>query len=234
MKALIIEDDPEIVESVSLAFQILWPDVQVSSTHLGKKALELVESEAYNFALLDLGLIDINGFEVLKQIRCFSSIPIIILTVKADEADIITRLEWGADDYLVKPFGYLELMVRVRAIINVRRRLAEIPPLSFDQIEFDPSILMLKYGTHYTSLNTIEAIIINHLMRNMGQPATYVSLVEEVWGTYFPRSVKSLHVYIKSLRAKMGALIWRLTLKKNELEEWYLLDYTSNKDVVPL
>ena len=93
MKALIIEDDPEIVESISLALQIRWPETQIVSTHLGKKGIDLVESEAPDIIILDLGLPDISGFDVLKQVRSFSSVPIIILTVKADEADIVKGLE---------------------------------------------------------------------------------------------------------------------------------------------
>ena len=82
MKALIIEDDPEIVESISLALQIRWPETHIVSTHLGKKGVDLAESEAPDIIILDLGLPDISGFDVLKQVRSFSSAPIIILTVK--------------------------------------------------------------------------------------------------------------------------------------------------------
>jgi len=104
MKILIIEDDSEIVEVVSLAFQMRWPDVELIYTHLGEKGPELVESEHPDAVILDLGLPDINGFEVLKQIRGFSEVPVLILTVRGDEADIVKGLEWGADDYMIKPF----------------------------------------------------------------------------------------------------------------------------------
>ena len=86
VKALIIEDDPEIVESVSLAFRMLQPEAELATTHLGKKGIKLVGSEDPNIVILDLGLPDMSGFEVLKQIRLFSSVPIIILTVQVEEA----------------------------------------------------------------------------------------------------------------------------------------------------
>ena len=103
MKVLIIEDDREIIEAISLAFQIRWPEAKVVSTRLGEKGSELVESEAPDIVILDLGLPDMSGFDVLHRIRLFSDVPIIILTVRADEADVVKGLEWGADDYIVKP-----------------------------------------------------------------------------------------------------------------------------------
>ena len=84
MKALIIEDDPQIVEAISLAFRIRWPEAELVSSHLGTKGIELVRNDAPDIVILDLGLPDINGFEVLQQIRAFSSIPIIILTVSRE------------------------------------------------------------------------------------------------------------------------------------------------------
>jgi len=82
---------------------MLWPEVEVLSTHLGKKGIELAEVEAPDIIILDLGLPDTTGFDVLKKVRTFTSAPIIILTVKAEEVDIIKGLEWGADDYIVSP-----------------------------------------------------------------------------------------------------------------------------------
>ena len=118
MKVLIVEDDKEIVDAITLAFQIRWPEAKVVSTRLGRKGVELVESENPDIVILDLGLPDISGFEVLNQTRLFSHVPIIILTVRADEADVVKGLEWGADDYILKPFRQLELLARVKALIR--------------------------------------------------------------------------------------------------------------------
>ena len=89
MKVLIIEDDPETVETISLAIQIRWPGAEVVSSHLGENAAKLVESEAPDIVILDLGLPDINGFEVLKQIRQSFTTPVIILTVRVEDVDIV-------------------------------------------------------------------------------------------------------------------------------------------------
>ena len=101
MKVLLIEDDREIVDAISLAFKIRWPEATLISTRLGQKGVEFVESESPDIVILALGLPDINGFEVLQQIRLFSQVPTIILTVRSDEADIVKGLEWGADEQLV-------------------------------------------------------------------------------------------------------------------------------------
>jgi len=203
MKALIIEDDPEIVESVSLAFQMLWPGAELVCTHLGRKGMELAESEDPNIVILDLGLPDISGFEVLKQIRLFSSVPIIILTVKAEEADIVKGLEWGADDYIVKPCGQLQLLARMKARMSDRSHSDEGLPLSFGPLSFDPSTRQLLYAKKGINLTVIEARIVQHLMRRGGRVATYSSLAEEVWGEDYLGSLDSLRVHIRRLRGKL-------------------------------
>jgi len=205
VKALIIEDDPEIVESVSLAFRIRWPEARLVSTHLGRKGIELAESENPDIIILDLGLPDISGFEVLKQIRFFSSVSIIILTVKAEEADIVKGLEWGADDYIVKPCGQLELLARVKARIRDRDNFVDELPLSFGPLLFNPSTRQLLHGQKEINLTAIEAHIIHYLIRNGGRVATYPRLAEEVWGDDYPGSVDSLRVHIRRLREKLEA-----------------------------
>ena len=205
MKVLIIEDDREIVEVVSLAFQIRWPEVKLVSTHLGEKGVELVESENPDVVILDLGLVDISGFEVLKQIRLFSAIPVLILTVRSDEADIVKGLEWGADDYMVKPFRQLELLSRIRALTRRVSPLAKETPLVCGQLHFDPSTRQLFYGEREIGLTRTEGSILHHLMRNAGQVVTYSSLAESVWGEDYPDAVDSLRVYIRRLREKLEA-----------------------------
>ncbi|MBI3931308.1 MAG: response regulator transcription factor [Chloroflexi bacterium] len=203
MKVLIIEDDREIVEVVSLAFKIRWPEVKLVSTHLGERGVELVESENPDVIILDLGLVDISGFEVLQQIRLFSAIPILILTVRSDEADIVKGLEWGADDYMVKPFRQLELLSRIRALTRRASPAAKETLLVCGQLRFDPSTRQLFYGDREIGLTRSEASILQHLMRNAGQVVTYSSLAEAVWGEDYPDATESLRVYIRRLREKL-------------------------------
>ena len=203
MKALIIEDDPQIVESVSLALQLGWPEAQLVSTHLGKKGMELVESEDPNIIILDLGLPDISGFEVLKQTRLFSSIPIIVLTAKTEEASVVKGLEWGADDYIVKPCGQLQLLARIKARVRDRNNFGHESPVSFGPLCFDPTTHQLVNGRKEINLTAIEAHMIHYLMRNGGRVATYSRIAEEVWGDDYPGAIDSLRVHIRRLRQKL-------------------------------
>jgi len=203
VKVLIIEDDPEIVEAVSLTFQMRWPEPKLVSTRLGEEGLEMVESEAPDIVILDLGLPDVNGFEVLKQIRLFSAVPIIILTVMADEADIVKGLEYGADDYVVKPFRQLELLARVKNVMRRQGSLAEKPPLVCGQLHFDPSAGQLLYGEKEISLTATEGEILYHLIAKAGHVVTHSSLATAVWGEDYPGAANSLKVHIRRLREKL-------------------------------
>lgn len=204
MRVLIIEDDREIVEAISLAFQIRWPEAKVTSTRLGEKGVELVESQAPDIVILDLGLPDINGFEVLRQIRFFSQVPTIILTVRADEADIVKGLEWGADDYITKPFRQLEFLARVKALIR-RQSPADDEILVSGPLRLDATTGQLYHDGREIALTITESHILSHLMRNAGHVVTHSSLAEAVWGDDYPGAADSLKVHIRRLREKIEA-----------------------------
>ena len=202
MKVLLIEDDREIIDAISLAFQIRWPEATLVSTRLGEKGVELVENESPDIVILDLGLPDINGFEVLRQIRLFSQVPTIILTVRSDEADVVKGLEWGADDYIVKPFRQLELLARVKALIR-RQSGSEEESLSFGPLRLDPTTGHLRCNGKDIDLTVTETHIMSHLMRNGGRAVTHASLAEAVWGDDYPGATDSLKVHIRRLREKI-------------------------------
>lgn len=202
MKVLLIEDDKEIIDAISLAFRIRWPEADVVSTRLGQKGYELVESESPDIVILDLGLPDISGFEVLRQIRLFSKVPTIILTVRAEEADVVKGLEWGADDYIVKPFRQLEFLARVKALIR-RQAPSEEESLVYGPLRLDTIARQLYYGGKEINLTVTENHILSHLMRNAGRVVTHSSLAEAVWGDDYPGSADSLKVHIRRLREKI-------------------------------
>lgn len=203
MKVLVIEDNREIVEAISLAFQIRWPEVDFISTHLGEKGVAMVETEDPDIVILDLGLPDISGFDALKQIRLFSNIPVIILTVRAEEPDIVKGLEWGADDYIVKPFKQLELLARVKALMRRQASESDDEPIICGQLRFDPATLQLFLKDKEINLTRTEGQILQHLMKNCGHVVQYASLAETVWGEDYPGSSDSLKVYIRRLREKI-------------------------------
>lgn len=203
MKVLIIEDDPQIVEAINLAFQIRWPEAKVVMTARGEKGIDMVESEKPDVVILDLGLPDISGFEALKRIRLFSNVPILILTVMAEETDKVKGLEWGADDYVTKPFKQLELLARIKALLRRQSPRDEEQPIVCGPLTFNPTTYQLQNGGKEINLTRTEGLIIQHLMRNVGHVVTHTSLAEAVWGTDYPDAAQSLKVYIRRLREKL-------------------------------
>jgi two-component system KDP operon response regulator KdpE len=118
MKILLIEDNSQITEAISLCFELRLPEVSVISVIEGNRSAKIVRDESPDIVILDLNLPDIDGFTVLHDIRSFSNVPIIILSVNDDEIYKVKALELGADDYLVKPFSHVELLARVKAALR--------------------------------------------------------------------------------------------------------------------
>ena len=201
MKLLIIEDDQGIIEAISLAFQIRWSEAQIVSTHSGRRGIELVEEETPDIIILDLGLPDMNGFEVLKAIRQFSAIPVLIVTVRGDEADIIKGLEWGADDYIIKPFRQLELLARIKA--HIRRQSQPEGQIIIGPYKLNSEAGQFFKNGELINLTITESMILQQLMSNAGQVILRSNLIELVWGSDYPGANDSLKVHIRRLRTKI-------------------------------
>ena len=125
MKILIVDDDPDVVEAITLSFGLQWADALIVDAKDGKSALVAVAREAPDVVLLDIALPDMDGFEVLRRIRERSDVPVLMISARGEEIDKVRGLELGADDYVTKPFGYLELSARIRAVM---RRAQALPP----------------------------------------------------------------------------------------------------------
>jgi len=207
MKILVIEDDAEIIEAVSLAIEMRWPDSVLLSVEHGREGIELAESANPDVVILDLGLPDINGYEVLKRIRLFSSVPIIILTVKIEEADIVKGLELGADDYITKPFRQMELLSRIKALLRRKSDTEDTveSTVACGKLSYDPSTRDLYHNDINIKITPIEATILCMLMENEGRFVSYSALAEQVWGeNYTGRdAAENLKVYIRRLRQKL-------------------------------
>ena len=118
MRVLIVEDSTEIIDSVAQTIDLRWPEASLISTTMGETGIEMARSEQPDVIILDLGLPDVDGFQVLQKIRAFSDVPVIILTVRDEEIQKIKGLELGADDYIVKPFSPGEFLARVKAVLR--------------------------------------------------------------------------------------------------------------------
>ena len=208
MKILVIEDSPEIVDTLSLTFELRWPEATLISTDKGAEGIELAETESPDIIILDVNLPDIGGFEILKQIRLFSDVPIIILTVRGEEVDKVRGLETGADDYITKPFSPLDLLARVKATLRragMRHPEGEnIPPLVAGDLTINFFTREVFVGSQPVHLTPIEYRLLYSLVRNPGRTITHQGLRQQVWGSADYVQSSTVKKYIHQLRSKLG------------------------------
>lgn len=205
MKVLVVDDEPDVIKVISMSFRMQQPAWEVISAHEGPEALELVEREHPSVVLLDIGLPEMTGFEVLKRIRHFSDVPVIMLTVRDDELSKVQGLELGADDYVTKPFGHLELLARVRAVL---RRAQSLPllqeqPFVSGDIQVDFARREVTVHGQPVALTGTEYRLLYQLVRNAGQVMTHEALLARVWGREYTDEISYLKSYISRLRYKL-------------------------------
>lgn len=205
MRLLVIEDTTEIIDTIAQIIDLRWPEASVISTRLGQTGVELAKTENPNLIILDLGLPDIDGFHVLRQIRRFSDVPVIILTVRGDEMDKIRGLELGADDYIVKPFSPGEFLARLKAALRHR----QVPETTAGVAEkpFIRGTLRVDFGSHEVvvgskpvKLSPSEYDLLHELVANEGRVVSKQTLLEKVWGPKYAGETEYVDVYIKRLK----------------------------------
>jgi len=207
MRILVVDDAPDVIESVRLGFTLQWREVEVLGAERGEQGLDLVEQEKPDLVLLDVGLPDIDGYEVLRQIRAFSDVPVLMLTARDDTLDLVKGLELGADDYVTKPFNHLELLARVKAVL---RRLdmpapaARVPSFRSGDLEMDFARQEVRLAGERLDLTPTEYKLLYHLVRNAGYVLTHGTLLAKVWGREYVDEVDYLRVYVRRLRDKLG------------------------------
>ena len=207
MRILVVDDEPDVVESVRLGFMLQWREVDVIEANDGDTALDLVEREQPDIVLLDVGLPRMDGFEVLRQIRAFADVPVLMLTARDDAMDKVKGLELGADDYVTKPFNHLELMARVKAVL---RRLempaptSRTPSFRAGELEVDFAKQQARLRGERLVLTPTEYKLLYHLVRNVGHVLEHATLLAKVWGREYVDEVDYIRVYIRRLRDKLG------------------------------
>lgn len=197
---LIIEDEPAIADI--LAYALESEGYSTRRCTLGSEALEHLRG-AHALAILDVGLPDMSGFEVCRQARAFTDIPILFLTARADEIDRVVGLEIGADDYVTKPFSPREVVARVRALL--RRRPVETPRQDkwFHQ-ETDSA--RIRFCGMALDLTRYEHLLLGTLLSHPGRIHSRESLMDAVWRDALDTSDRTVDTHIKTLRAKLHAI----------------------------
>lgn len=198
---LLIEDDKSISKFITTALE--GNDYRVTTAFTGKEGLSLAASLCPDVILLDLGLPDMDGCDLLKQLRTWTNISIIVISARAKEEDKVTALDLGADDYLVKPFGIGELMARIRT--SLRHKHSAAPDRIYRaldlEINFEKRILYLE--GREVHLTQIEYQLLTLLAENSGRVLTYGFLMNAIWGPYIDNNNQILRVNMANIRRKI-------------------------------
>lgn len=205
--AILIEDEPQIRRFVREALEAEgW---QVHEAETQKRGLAEAGTRKPDLLVLDLGLPDGDGVDLIRDVRGWSAVPIIVLSARTDEADKIAALDAGADDYLTKPFGVGELLARVRAALRRPRAAAaqEMDPLfRFGEIEVDRQARIVRRAGREVHLTPIEYRLLGVLIANAGRVMTHRQLLREVWGPSHSEQSHYLRIYMGHLRQKLEAV----------------------------
>ena len=206
-RALVVDDEKLIVKGIR--FSLEQDEMQVDCAYDGEEALEYARNNQYDIILLDVMLPKLTGFEVCQQIREFSNVPIIMLTARGDDMDKILGLEYGADDYITKPFNILEVKARIKAIMrrveSKRPGAGEAEPkvIESGEMRLDCEGRRAYISDREIGLTAKEFEVLELLMKNPNKVYSRESLLQLVWGTDYPGDVRTVDVYIRRLREKI-------------------------------
>ena len=202
-KILIVDDEPRVVRLVSEVLQAVGYKVIAATS--GKPAIEMVALEQPNLILLDILLPhDLDGYEVCRRIHEFSDVPVIMLTAKAQEADMLHGFDVGADDYLTKPFSAKELLARVRAVLRRAQRPEErVSTRICGELEIDFARHTVKRNGNLISLTPTEYALLRQLALNVDRVVLHEELLSSVWGPEYQNDIDYLRAYIRYLRRKL-------------------------------
>ena len=203
-RILIVEDEARVVRLVREVLKAVG--YEVTATASGETALERVALEAPDLVLLDLMLPDgPDGYEVCRRLREFSQVPVIMLTARAQDADVLRGFEVGADDYLTKPFNAKELVARVKAVLRRSHRPEETvtAPRVCGELEIDFARHVIKVGGESVALTRTEFALLRELAINANRVMTHQDLLTRVWGPEYRDDVDYLRAYVRYLRRKL-------------------------------
>ena len=205
-RVLVVDDEKLIVKGIR--FSLEQDGMEVDCAYDGEEALNMAKANEYDMILLDIMLPKMDGFEVCQAIREFSDMPIVMLTAKGDDMDKILGLDYGADDYITKPFGTSELLARIRTSLRHSNRMASNSPLYIRPYKCQGLILdfekrMLTLDGEEIHLTPVEYKIVAYLARNSGKVMTYASVMANVWGPFTDNNNRILRVNMANIRRKI-------------------------------
>jgi len=200
---LVVDDEPQIVRALRASLSAHGYVVLTAAT--GEDALAQAAASAPDCMILDLGLPDIDGTQVITQLRSWSEMPVIVLSAREEQAHKVDALDAGADDYLSKPFGIEELLARIRATLR-RAKPAEPGPtvLRFGELEIDLERRLVKRGGEPIHVTPTEYGLLEAMVANPGKLLTHQWLLRRVWGRGYGEESHYLRIYVRQLRRKLG------------------------------
>ncbi|MCI9126630.1 MAG: response regulator transcription factor [Eubacterium sp.] len=206
MKALVVDDEKLIVKG--LKFSLEQEGYEVDCAYDGQEAVDKAKENEYDIMLLDLMLPIYNGYEVCQQIREFSDMPIVMLTAKGEDMDKILGLEYGADDYITKPFNILEVKARIKAIVRRNKRKAVAAPaapkvITSGKMKLDVEAKRLYIDDSEIKLTVKEFDILKLLAENPGKIYSREQLLTIIWGSKYPGDARTVDVNVRRLREKI-------------------------------
>ncbi|MEO6532309.1 MAG: response regulator transcription factor [Pseudolysinimonas sp.] len=202
-RILIVEDEPSLSEPLSFLLRREGYDTEISAD--GRDALAAFDRDPADLVLLDLMLPGLAGTEVCRELRTRSSVPIIMLTAKDSEVDIVVGLELGADDYVTKPYSTRELLARIRAVLRRRLEVDDLDEavLEVGPVRMDVDRHAVSVGGKEVAMPLKEFELLELLLRNAGRVLTRGQLIDRIWGADYFGDTKTLDVHIKRIRSKI-------------------------------
>ena len=205
-KVLVVEDDQSVASMIQTILET--NGYQVLTAQRCQQGILMMTSHVPDLVLLDLGLPDMDGEEFIRVTRCSSAIPIIVLSARSEEADKVSALDLGANDYITKPFGTAELLARVRASLRTNRMnvLSSVPNSVFelDDLIIDYDRRQVSVAGRVVHLTQTEFNILSFLSQHVGKVMTYSVIIRAIWGAMDDGSVKKLQVNMANIRKKLG------------------------------
>ncbi|MET0838419.1 MAG: response regulator transcription factor [Marmoricola sp.] len=199
MRVLLVDDDATLRQTLSIGLRAEGHEVLIAAD--GRSALDAIREDHPDLVVLDLGLPDVAGVEVLRQLRTWSRLPVVVLSARDASGDKVEALDIGADDYVTKPFGTEELLARIRAA--GRRAGSDVPVVEAGSLSIDvPSRQVTRDGV-VVRLTPTEWGVLEALVRHPGRLVSQRDLLHEVWGPSYGRETNYLRVYVAGLRKKL-------------------------------